>query len=145
MEIFPTKSLISPTRKLSCLASYRCLWPFPSLRKIIMKAEVQLEIIQPDYVLNGPNTVSLRKQVQECLEQGIKLVLIDLQDVTFMDSAGLGSLVTILKSVRSAQGKLYLCSVNAQIRMLFELTGMDKVFQIYSDRAEFNQNVLSQG
>lgn len=110
-----------------------------------MKAEVQLEIIQPDYVLNGPNTVSLRKQVQECLEQGIKLVLIDLQDVTFMDSAGLGSLVTILKSVRSAQGKLYLCSVNAQIRMLFELTGMDKVFQIYSDRAEFNQNVLSQG
>ncbi|WP_071518075.1 STAS domain-containing protein [Geitlerinema sp. PCC 9228] len=109
-----------------------------------MKAEVQFEVIQPTDVLNGPNTAALRKQVQACLEKGVKLVLIDLQDVTFMDSAGLGSLVTILKSVRSAQGKLCLCSVNAQIRMLFELTGMDKVFQIYRDREAFNQNVLSQ-
>jgi anti-anti-sigma factor len=110
-----------------------------------MKTDIQFEVIQPQDVLNGPNTAALRKQVQNCLEKGVKLLLIDMQDVTFMDSAGLGSLVTILKSVRSAQGKLYLCSVNAQIRMLFELTGMDKVFQVYSDREEFNQNVLSQG
>jgi anti-anti-sigma factor len=44
------------------------------------------------------------------------MVLIDFQDVTFMDSSGLGALVLALKTVRAAGGKLFICSVNEQIK-----------------------------
>jgi anti-sigma B factor antagonist len=68
-----------------------------------------------------------------------KLILVDLKEVTFMDSSGLAALVTAFKTVRSSGGKLCVCSVNQQIKMLFELTSMDRVFEIFADRDEFIQ------
>ena len=68
-------------------------------------------------------------------------MLIDFQDVTFMDSSGLGALVLALKTVRAAGGKLFICSINEQVRMLFELTSMDRVFQIFPNRDEFANTI----
>ena len=60
-----------------------------------------------------------------------------------MDSSGLGALVLILKNVRSAGATLFLCSINEQIKMLFELTSMDRVFEIFSNREEFEEKILN--
>ncbi|MGD1910232.1 MAG: STAS domain-containing protein [Rivularia sp. (in: cyanobacteria)] len=70
--------------------------------------------------------------------------LVDLKDISFMDSSGLGALVLAFKTLRAADTKLVLCSINEQVKILFELTGMDKVFEIFSNQDEFNQAVLSQ-
>jgi anti-anti-sigma factor len=59
-----------------------------------------------------------------------------------MDSSGLGALVLSLKTVRSAGAKLFLCSINDQIKMLFELTSMDRVFEIFSSREELEQKII---
>jgi anti-anti-sigma factor len=59
-----------------------------------------------------------------------------------MDSSGLGALVLSLKTVRSAGGKLFICSINEQIKMLFELTDMDRVFEIFNNREELEQKIL---
>uniref|UniRef100_UPI00262F8232 STAS domain-containing protein n=1 Tax=uncultured Thermosynechococcus sp. TaxID=436945 RepID=UPI00262F8232 len=59
-------------------------------------------------------------------------LLLDCAEVTFIDSSGLGALVVALKTVRTAGGQLYLRNVPKQMMMLFELTSMDKVFQIVS-------------
>ena len=56
-----------------------------------------------------------------------------------MDSSGLGALILSLKTVRAAQVKLIVCSVNKQIRILFELTSMDRVFDIFPNREEFEK------
>lgn len=72
-------------------------------------------------------------------EGGKKKILLDFSGVTFMDSAGLGSLVLLLKMVRSHGGKLYLCNVNDQIQMLFELTNMNQVFNIYPTPEAFTE------
>lgn len=59
-----------------------------------------------------------------------------------MDSSGLGALVLALKSVRAAERQLALCSLNRQVKTLFQLTEIAQVFQIYEDRQQFEQSEL---
>lgn len=102
-----------------------------------------VKIVSPSGILDGTQAGAFRQQISDCVDKGSTVVLIDLKDVTFMDSSGLGALVLALKTVRAAGGKLYICSVNEQIKMLFELTSMDRVFEIFKDEAEFNLHVAS--
>jgi len=76
------------------------------------------------------------------VQEGSEVIIVDFKNVTFMDSSGLGALVLSLKTVRSAGGKLLICSINDQIKMLFELTNMDRVFEIFNNREELEQKIL---
>jgi anti-anti-sigma factor len=105
--------------------------------------DVNLKIIQPTGILDGTKVQHIRQEINSIIEAGAAIVLIDLADVTFMDSSGLGALVIALKAVRTAGGKLFLCSVNDQVKLLFELTSMDRVFEVFPNRAEFEKAVLS--
>jgi anti-sigma B factor antagonist len=97
------------------------------------------EIIQFSGILDGPRTQEIRDCINQAIEQGAETILVDLKDVTFMDSSGLGALVTSLKDVRAAGGKLCICSVNEQVKILFELTSMDRVFEIFRDQSDFQR------
>lgn len=101
------------------------------------------KVIQPAGILDSAKGSEFRQEIGEIVENGTNIVLIDFQDVTFMDSSGLGALVLALKTVRAAGGKLFICSINEQIRMLFELTSMDRVFQIFPNRDEFASTIDS--
>jgi len=101
------------------------------------------KVIQPAGMLDSAKGSEFRQEIGEMVENGVNIVLIDFQDVTFMDSSGLGALVLALKTVRAAGGKLFICSINEQIRMLFELTSMDRVFQIFPNRDEFANTIGS--
>jgi anti-anti-sigma factor len=61
------------------------------------------------------------------MEKNSGIVLADLKNVTFMDSAGLNALFMALKVVRANGGRLFICSVNEQMQMLFDLEGVLKV------------------
>lgn len=67
------------------------------------------------------------REVESIVEAGVKTILLDLKNVTFMSSGGLMTLVSILKTIRAANGKLLIRSANEQVRMLFEITGLDQV------------------
>jgi anti-anti-sigma factor len=101
-----------------------------------------VKVVQPVGILDGTQASRLRQEINDAVTARTDIVLIDLESVTFMDSSGLGALVIALKTVRTAGGKLFLCSINDQVKMLFQLTSMDRVFEIFSNRAEFNQAVL---
>ncbi|MFB2978688.1 STAS domain-containing protein [Microseira sp. BLCC-F43] len=109
--------------------------------KISMSAVVK--IIQPDGVFDGPKGSQFRQEISKLVDNGANLVLLDFQDVSFMDSSGLGAVVLSLKTVRAAGGQLFVCSLNDQIRMLFELTSMDRVFEIFANREEFKKAMKS--
>ena len=103
-----------------------------------------VKIIQPAGILDGKKATQFKEEIKASLAEGIKTVLLDFQDVTFMDSSGLGVLVLVLKNVRAANAELFLCSINEQIRMLFQLTSMDQVFKVFADRQEFTQKMEQQ-
>lgn len=107
----------------------------------IMNSEVQ--VVEPAGILDGMRAAEFRQEISDYVDQGAKVVLIDFKDVTFMDSSGLGALVLSLKTVRAANIKMCLCSINEQIKMLFELTSMDRVFEIYDDRDTFEDSLAA--
>ncbi|MEI6380701.1 MAG: STAS domain-containing protein [Cyanobacteriota bacterium ELA615] len=102
-----------------------------------------IKVVKPYGIMDGTQSSQFRHEISSLLEDSNsnKSILIDFQDVTFMDSSGLGTLVLCLKSVRTAGAELYVCSVNEQIKMLLELTSMDKVFEIYSSAEELEKKL----
>jgi anti-sigma B factor antagonist len=78
--------------------------------------------------------------LREALDQQIALghgnLIVDLDDVTFMDSTGLGVLVGRLKRVRGQAGSLRLVCTQERVLKVFKITGLDKVFAIYESLVE---------
>ncbi|GAB4516200.1 MAG: STAS domain-containing protein [Anaerolineae bacterium] len=63
-------------------------------------------------------------------------VVVDLHDVNFMDSAALAALVQAMKHCRQSQGDLRVCNLQQPVKVIFELTRLDKAFKIYPSVAE---------
>ncbi len=96
-----------------------------------------IQIIEPEGILDGTKASEFQQQIEQSVESGVQAILVDFGQVTFMDSSGLGALVKAFKTVKAAEVDFFLCSINEQIKMLFELTSMDTYFSILDNRAEF--------
>lgn len=72
----------------------------------------------------------LREHVIQLLAEGIRHVIADLREVSFLDSTGLGALVGSLKRLREQDGSLELVTGAGRIRQLFTLTGLVRVFAL---------------
>lgn len=90
--------------------------------------------------LDAHNSGELKIEVQRLFEEGKKNVLIDLKDVRFIDSSGLGALVSGFKNAISHQGILKLSTLQSQVRSMFELTRLHRVFEIFSSTSEALDN-----
>ena len=99
--------------------------------------EKKFEVIQPVGLLDGLSGNELRQQAIELVNNGVNIILVDCQEITFMNSAAIGALVATLKAVKNAGGDLYICSLNEQVKMIFQMTKMHRIFQIYANREEF--------
>lgn len=84
-----------------------------------------------DERLDAHNANELKTELLALFEQGKKDILIDLQFVRFIDSSGLGALVSGFKNAITNQGSLKLASLQTQVKSMFELTRLHRVFDIY--------------
>ena len=98
-------------------------------------------IVELSGIVDSGKSEEFRKIVDSILTSETEALLLDLKNVTFIDSSGLGTLVVALKQLKAAERQMYICSINDQVRMLFELTSMDRVFNVLHDRQEFEQEV----
>jgi anti-sigma B factor antagonist len=69
-------------------------------------------------------------------EEGKHNLVVDLQAVRFVDSSGLGALVSGFKNASSRNGNLKLAGLQLQVKSMFELTRLHRVFEIYTDSGE---------
>lgn len=67
-------------------------------------------------------------------ESSAEVLLLDLSNVKFIDSAGLGALVKVLKTTEGNGKRLILCGLKSQVAMLLQLTRMNNLFEIVDDR-----------
>lgn len=81
------------------------------------------------------NAADARAALKEIVSKGSGRLILDLTDTTFMDSSGLAVLVSSLQAARKKNGDVYLVSMSATVRALFELTRLHTVFQIFDDEA----------
>jgi anti-anti-sigma factor len=104
----------------------------------------QVKVIEPSGRLDVTTAADFRRQVNDIASTANppKYLLVDLKEITFMDSSGLGALVSALKSIRNTNGDMVICCPNDQVQMLFELTSMTKIFKIYLTVNEFNATLI---
>ena len=98
-----------------------------------------ITIFNPIGILDGIKAKQLHLEINDAVTLGSTIALIDMQAMTLIDSSALGELVVMLKAVQAQGGELCFCSVAQQPKMVFELTGMEKVFQIFHSQDEFQQ------
>lgn len=82
------------------------------------------------------NSVALKARVVDVVTHGQWNIILDLSQVEFIDSSGLGSLVSSFKTIVSNQGTLGICCANTAVMSLFSLTRMDRVFHLYKTEEE---------
>lgn len=102
----------------------------------------EVKTLEPTGIMDGAAAHDLKNQVLEALQHGVDGVLLNLTGITFMNSSGIGALVSTLKAVREKGKQLYICGLSDQVRMIFELTKMDRVFTLYADVADFESKVM---
>lgn len=81
--------------------------------------------------LDAHNSGELKSQMLSLFEQGKNNLLVDLQEVRFVDSSGLGALVSGFKNASARNGSLKLCGLQPQVKSMFELTRLHRVFEIF--------------
>jgi anti-sigma B factor antagonist len=87
-------------------------------------------VVQVDGQLIVGNRHELKDLVQATLDRGDRRLLIDFSRTGYIDSSGLGALVSISKRIREMGGELRLAGLNDDLRSLFELTKLDTLFTI---------------
>lgn len=102
-----------------------------------------IQVMPYGELLNLSSAAQFYKEIQRIFEAGVSAILIDLKNVTLINSSDLMALIEAFRAVQSAGGKMFLCSMNEQTRILFELTGLDQVFDTFANLDEFNSTILS--
>jgi anti-sigma B factor antagonist len=78
----------------------------------------------------------VRQWLEEMTSNGPAMIVVNLEKVNFLDSTGLATLVQGMKRCRQTTGDLRLCNLQQPVRLIFELTRLDKAFEIYPGEEE---------
>src|SRR5215813_5307300 len=84
----------------------------------------------------GEGTLMVRDQIQKLLNAGDRKFLLNLADVDYIDSSGLGELVTSFTTVRNHNGQLKLLNLTKRVQDLLQITKLLTVFEVFNSEAE---------
>jgi anti-sigma B factor antagonist len=86
--------------------------------------------------MDAHNSGNLKERMLQLFDEGKYQLVIDLTAVRFIDSSGLGALVSGFKNASARDGSLKLCCLQPQVRSMFELTRLHRVFEIFTTLQE---------
>ena len=110
-------------------------WQTP--RPFIREREVNgVIVLSVNRGLKGTGEISLKERIDELVAEGRLQILIDMQDVPYVDSSELGRLIRAHLSVRKAGGRVRLCNVPDRVLSLLKITHLDTVLDLYSSEEE---------
>ena len=99
-------------------------------------------VIKPRNSITAANAYLFEQQLTTALRQNRhSMLLIDLEKVEFLDSAGLMVLITGCKLAQNLGTRFSLCSISSCLRIIIELTQLDNVFEIFENQVSFRQTL----
>ncbi|MCP2731343.1 STAS domain-containing protein [Limnofasciculus baicalensis] len=105
---------------------------------VVAIRDSELAIIQPSGQIDVSNSVEFKRQLTKAiLSKQYSAVLVDMQRVESIDSEGLLALVAAFRQAQKRKLRFSLCCVAPSIRIVFELTQVDRVFEIFENRHTF--------
>jgi anti-sigma B factor antagonist len=105
--------------------------------KIVTRLLDCVEVVQINGRIElGEGSAAVREIVRDLLAKGRKKILLNLADVDYIDSAGLGVLVSSFTSVRNDGGELKLVFLTKKVQDLLQMTRLYTVFDVFNDETE---------
>jgi len=83
-------------------------------------------------IIGGPDATNLNDKLHDLVEKGTKKVVADLAQVNWMNSSGLGILISALTTTRNAGGELKIAAATEKIQKLLTITKLTNVFTLYT-------------
>jgi anti-sigma B factor antagonist len=101
-------------------------------------SQTKFTTVAPQGTLNAANALEFERDLATALRHGgVQALLVNLQHVESFDSSGLMALVSSLKLAQALNKRFCLCSISPAQRIVFELTQLDRVFEILDSESEF--------
>ena len=105
--------------------------------KLSSREQDGIVILEPKgKIMGGPDATALRESVRDLINEDKKKVIIDLAGVDWMNSTGLGILISCLTTLKNAGGELKLSNVTEKIKSLLTITKLITVFDAYDSTDE---------
>lgn len=104
--------------------------------RINVKKVDGIAVIELDGEVDAFTCARFRDTLVTVIDEGSPNLIVNMSDVEYIDSSGLGTLVGGLKRASEHQGKIGLICNSDQIRKVFEITGLERVFPIFSSEAD---------
>jgi anti-sigma B factor antagonist len=87
-------------------------------------------------IVIGDEVAALREKIKEVLDSGCKNILVNLQNVSYIDSTGVGALVGSFTTIRNQGGQMKLSNLSQRVRDILLVTKLLTVFDVYENEAE---------
>ena len=95
--------------------------------------ESDIVIVRGEGRLNMVSAAELRDTISDAVASGRRRVVVDLSQIGFMDSSGLGALIGSLKVARAAGGDLRIAQPSDQVQMVLELSNVDRILKSHAE------------
>jgi anti-anti-sigma factor len=86
--------------------------------------------------IDAATAPAVNKAVRAAMADGVRQIVVELREVTFLSSSGLRALLLLARELRREGGDLVLCALQPQVAEVFHLTGFDQIFQLHHTREE---------
>lgn len=96
-------------------------------------------VLTPEGRLDITTAWQFRLKLQECISKHTPHVVVNLGKVNFIDSSGLTSLVAGMRDADKVKGSFRICNVHPEAKLVFEVTMMDTVFEIFETEEQVLQ------
>ncbi len=96
----------------------------------------QVIVLMPEGRLDITTAWQFRLKLQECISKVSHHIVVNLSQVNFIDSSGLTSLVAGMRDADKVKGSFRICEVHPEAKLVFEVTMMDTVFEIFETEDE---------
>lgn len=113
--------------------------------KTLVEEREDVVLISPQSDLHAETVEGFQTLVDELLGADRQYFVVDLSRVSFVDSSGLGALVRLYKRVRLGEGDVRLAGVDPNVMQIFELTRLDRVFDIFPSSEEAAASIKQHG
>lgn len=96
----------------------------------------QVTVVAPKGDLDTASAEKVRRTLRDLLDQGNTKLVVHLGAVDYIDSAGLGELISAMKRARQAGGDVRLCDLHGDVLRIFEMTWLNRAILVYPTREE---------
>ncbi len=107
---------------------------------INMTQKEEIGIVKIDGNIIASNANKFKESIQNCIVKS-KFLVLDLSNVEFIDSTGLGAIISMLKYISDLNGKIVIANLQAKPRMLFKITHVESIIDVYGNIEKASQQL----